>query len=205
MSEPLALLTAVLSCDGEIPSPVAAAERLMTHFASVREMAHASREEMRVIGGLSERQVAALASSLELGVEACSAPLRPGERFTDSRDIYLRYRARFFAADRERFFSLHLNARNQLIREVTVAIGSLSGAVIHPREVFAPAVRDSAAALIFLHNHPSGDPKPSAQDLDCTRRLVQAGGLLGIRVLDHIVLGHDDYYSFADAGALLVA
>jgi len=97
---------------------------------------------------------------------------------------------------------LHLNSKHQLIREVLVSIGSLSTSVVHPREVFAPAVRDSTAALIFMHNHPSGDPSPSKEDKECTQRLIQAGQILGIRVLDHIVLGYDEYYSFADAGFL---
>jgi DNA repair protein RadC len=202
MSETLELLAAVLSCNGEIPGSMAAAERLLRRFESVQRMAHSSREEIRVIGGLSERQASSLSLALELGREACSAPLRAGERCSGSLEIYHRYRARFFSADREYFFSLHLNSKNQVIREVTVAIGSLNCATIHPREVFSPAVRDSAAALVFLHNHPSGDPKPSQQDHDCTRRLIQAGAILGIRVLDHIVLGHDDYYSFADTGTL---
>ena len=72
----------------------------------------------------------------------------------------------------------------------------------HPREVFAPAVRDSTAAIISIHNHPSGDPAPSREDRECTQRLIRAGQILGIRVLDHIILGHDDYFSFADAGLL---
>lgn len=102
----------------------------------------------------------------------------------------------------EYFLSLHLNSKNQLIREVLVSIESLSTSVVHPREVFAAAVRDPAAAVIFMHNHPSGDPVPSREDRECTQRLVSAGRLLGIRVLDHIVLGYDDYFSFADAGVL---
>ena len=101
---------------------------------------------------------------------------------------------------KEYFLSLHLNSKNQLIREVLVSVGSLSTSVVHPREVFSPAVRDSTASLIFIHNHPSGDPAPSREDRDCTQRLIHAGQILGIRVLDHIVLGYDDYYSFADAG-----
>ena len=202
MSDVVKLLAAVLSCNGKIPGSMAAAERLLKHFESIQKIAHSSREEMRIIGGLSEKQVSSLSLALELGREACSVPMRAGERFTSSWELYQRYRARFFSSDREYFFSLHLNSKNQVIREVMVAIGSLSGAMIHPREVFSPAVRDSAAALVFLHNHPSGDPKPSPQDRDCTRRLAQAGQILGIRVLDHIVLGHDDYYSFADAGIL---
>jgi len=81
-----------------------------------------------------------------------------------------------------------------------IYLNLMSTSVVHPREVFAPAVRDSTAALIFMHNHPSGDPSPSREDRDCTQRLIHAGQILGIRVLDHIVLGYDDYYSFADAG-----
>ena len=84
----------------------------------------------------------------------------------------------------------------------SLTFGSLNTSIVHPREVFSPAIRDSTAALIFLHNHPSGDPAPSQEDRDCTQRLCRAGKILGIRVLDHIVLGHEDYFSFADVGML---
>jgi DNA repair protein RadC len=152
--------------------------------------------------GLSETQSTLISASISIGRELCSAPLRPGERFSSSREIFNRYRARFYAARKENFVTLNLNSKNQLIREVLISVGSLSTSVVHPREVFAPAVRDSSAAILFLHNHPSGDPAPSREDRECTSRLVQAGNILGIRCLDHIVLGYDDYYSFADAGAL---
>jgi DNA repair protein RadC len=148
------------------------------------------------------RQALALRAAVDLGRQLCSAPLRAGQRFANSRDLFLRYRAQFYASSKEHFLSLHLNAKNQLIREVLVSIGSLSTSVVHPREVFSPAVRDSTAALIFMHNHPSGDPAPSREDRECTQRLCRSGRILGIRVLDHIILGHDEYFSFADAGQL---
>lgn len=198
------LLSFVLSRNGGSPAARQASRRLMDHFGSAQELAHASLEEIRVAGRLSPRQAQSLYYSLQLGKQVCSLPLKPGERFSNSRELYQRYRARFFAAQKEHFFSLQLNSKNQLIREVLVSIGSLSTSVVHPREVFAPAVRDSTAALIFMHNHPSGDPAPSREDRECTQRLVQAGQILGIRVLDHIVLGYEDYYSFADAGLLAV-
>jgi DNA repair protein RadC len=179
-----------------------ASSRLLSHFGSPQDLALASLEEIRNAGKLSGRQAASLYFALQLGREICSVPLRAGERFSNSRDLYCRYRARFFAINKEHFFSFHLNSKNQLIREVLVSIGSLSTSVVHPREVFAPAVRDSTAAIIFMHNHPSGDPAPSREDRECTQRLFQAGYILGIRVLDHIVIGHDDYFSFADAGLL---
>jgi DNA repair protein RadC len=180
----------------------AAARRLLRHFGTPGSLTHASLEELRLKGRISRRQAATLSAALAFGRRICSAPLQAGQRFANSRDLFQRYRARFFSASKEYFLSLHLNSKNQLIREVLISIGSLSTSVVHPREVFAPAVRDSTAAVIFLHNHPSGDPAPSREDRECTHRLLRAGKILGIRVLDHIVLGHDEYFSFADAGLL---
>jgi DNA repair protein RadC len=202
-SDILNLLSSVIAHGGNSQSAHLASRRLLNYFESPQYLALATQEEIRRIGKLSSRQAASLYHALQLGRQVCSIPLEPGERFSNSRDLYQRYRARFFTANREHFFSLHLNSKNQLIREVLVSIGSLSTSVVHPREVFAPAVRDSSAALVFMHNHPSGDPTPSREDKECTQRLIHAGQILGIRVLDHIVLGHNDYYSFADAGLLI--
>jgi DNA repair protein RadC len=199
-SEIIDLLADVLGRGNSSQAAYAASRRLVQHFGSAQALAQGTLEEMRQAGKLSSSQAASLYSALQLGRQACSVPLRAGERFCNSRELYNRYRARFFSANKEHFFSLHLNSKNQLIREVLVSIGSLSTSVVHPREVFAPAVRDSTAALIFIHNHPSGDPAPSREDRECTQRLVHAGQILGIRVLDHVVFGYDDYYSFADAG-----
>lgn len=201
-SEILYLLSHILSHGGTSQASLAASRRLLQHFGSAQNLAKASLEEVRHAGKLTGRQAASLYYALQLGLYVCSVPYRAGEKFSNSRELYQRYRARFFAANKEHFLSLHLNSKNQLIREVLVSIGSLSTSVVHPREVFAPAVRDSSAALIFIHNHPSGDPAPSREDRDCTQRLIHAGRILGIRVLDHIVFGYDDYYSFADAGLL---
>ena len=201
-SEILDLLSFVLSRGNAGDSARSASGRLLNYFGSAQDLANATLEEIRRAGKISLRQAESIYYALQLGKQVCSVPLKPGERFSNSRELYQRYRARFFTAQKEHFFSLHLNSKNQLIREVLISIGSLSSSVVHPREVFAPAVRDSTAALIFMHNHPSGDPAPSKEDKDCTQRLSHAGQILGIRVLDHIVMGHNDYYSFADAGFL---
>ena len=201
-TEILNLLSSVIARGSNSQSAHLASRRLLRYFESAQDLAHATQEEIRRVGKLSGSQAASLYYALQLGTQICSAPLKAGERFSNSRELYHRYRARYFSANKEHFLSLHLNSKNQLIREVLVSIGSLSTSVVHPREVFAPAVRDSSAALVFMHNHPSGDPAPSREDRDCTQRLLHAGQILGIRVLDHIVLGHDDYYSFADAGLL---
>jgi len=200
----LILLAALLGSGRTSLASMASARRLIQYFGTAVDLINASTEEIRRNARVSIRQASILSAALELGQKLCCCPLKAGQRFSNSRDLFERYKARFFTAQKEYFFSLHLNSKNQLIREVIVSIGSLSTSIVHPREVFAPAVRDSTAALIFLHNHPSGDPGPSKEDHDCTRRLLNAGKILGIRVLDHIVLGHNDYFSFADAGLLQI-
>ena len=103
---------------------------------------------------------------------------------------------------REVFRVLYLNRKNELIADQDVFLGSLTGSAVYPREIMAQALEYKAAALVFVHNHPSGDPSPSAEDRKLTRDLVWASQLLMIQVLDHIVIGHNTYYSFADDGLI---
>jgi DNA repair protein RadC len=200
--EILDLMSKIMGRGGESIAAHTASRRLLHHFGSAKGIAEASLEEIRKAGRVTGLQAKSLYCAIKLGRHLCAAPFQAGERFSNSKELYHRYRSHFYSANREHFYSLHLNSKNRLIREVLVSIGSLSTSVVHPREVFAPAVRDSAAALIFFHNHPSGDPTPSREDKDCTQRLVRAGQILGIRVLDHIVFGYNGYYSFSDSGQL---
>ncbi len=200
--ESLGLVSRLLGHGQANGSSQAAAWRLLRRFRTPDSFVRASREEIRRATNISQRQAETLAAAVKLGRLLCATPLRPGQRFVSSRDLFCRYRARFYAAKKEYFISLQLDSKNQLIREVLISIGSLSVSIVHPREVYAPAIRDSSASLILFHNHPSGDPMPSVEDRECTRRLWHAGRILGIRILDHIVLGHDDYFSFADQGLL---
>ncbi len=106
-------------------------------------------------------------------------------------------------ADREHFVVIMVDKKNQTIGINTVAVGSLDSAIVHPREVFKPAILANAGALVLGHNHPSGSPAPSTEDMKITTRLVKAGKILGIQVLDHVIIGSDSkYYSFADEGML---
>ena len=105
--------------------------------------------------------------------------------------------------DREVFLVIHLDAKNQIIDLHLASIGSLSSSLVHPREVMCYAVRNQACGIIFCHNHPSQDPAPSREDRDCTQRLTEAGRILGIKVLDHIIIGsYGGYFSFADSGLI---
>ncbi len=104
--------------------------------------------------------------------------------------------------DVETFLCLHLDCKNTIKALQVVSIGSLGSSLVHPREVFRSAILNGAAAVIFAHNHPSGDPAPSDEDLDITRRLCEVGKLIGIRCLDHIIIGQGRYFSFADQGLM---
>ena len=103
---------------------------------------------------------------------------------------------------KEHFITLHLDGKNRIVAMDKVSSGSLNQSIVHPREVFKTALLSSAAAIILIHNHPSGDPAPSQEDIDVTRRLTEAGGILGIKVLDHIVVGNT-YHSFTENGQML--
>lgn len=115
-------------------------------------------------------------------------------------DVYAAFRDLCAAADREYFWTILLNTKHKIIGVEEAAKGSLTSTIVHPREVYKSVILANAAAVIFVHNHPSGDPAPSREDLEITRRLRDVGELLGVRVLDHIVVGHDRYVSMVDDG-----
>jgi len=121
-------------------------------------------------------------------------------RLTQSLDIVKRYTVMLAELKQERFYALLLYNKHTIIKEIMVTQGTLNQSLVHPREVFADAVKDRAAAIVCLHNHPAGDPKPSQQDISITNRLKECGELLGIKVLDHIIIAGGSYFSFVDEG-----
>jgi DNA repair protein RadC len=122
------------------------------------------------------------------------------KRFRSSVDVYAAFKERFAQVDREEFLVLVLDAKNAVLGFNLVSVGTLTSSLVHPREVFKPAILGNAAALILLHNHPSGDPAPSAEDLHITRRLREVGEVFDIKVLDHIIVGDGRYVSLVDDG-----
>ena len=128
-------------------------------------------------------------------------PLEQGSRFTKSQQVFAAFRD-LYLEPVEVFRVLLLDSKNTFLDFEEIARGSLSSSVVHPREVFWSAVHHRSAAIIILHNHPSGDPDPSREDRECTKRLYNAGKILGVRLLDHIIIGSENYFSFADAGLI---
>lgn len=122
-------------------------------------------------------------------------------KFSNPMDVYKAFK-KLVESDKERFYSLLLDAKNNVIGVDMVSQGALNSSLVHPREVYKSALLASAASVIFVHNHPSGDPEPSEHDKEITKQLKLAGDLLGIDVLDHVIIGLDEYFSFGDKGIL---
>ncbi|CAM3817959.1 RadC family protein [Marinicrinis lubricantis] len=155
--------------------------------------------ELSVMFELDERQSFQLMAIFELAKRMSVAPKQDEIIIRSPDDVRdavqdLKY------LDREHFVCLYLNTKGRVIGRETVSIGTLNAAIVHPREVFKGAIRRGAASVIFAHNHPSGVPSPSAEDISLTERLAEGGELLGIEVLDHIIIGGNDYYSFKEQG-----
>jgi len=127
---------------------------------------------------------------------------RPQTIMRSSVEVYELFRSRFERSDREEFIVVLLDAKNRMIGFHVVSVGSLTSNLVHPREVFKIAILGNAASVVLVHNHPSGDPTPSAEDQSITQRLIDLGTVLGIRILDYIVVGDGRYVSFVDDGLL---
>ena len=175
---------------------------ILDRLGGVAGLAQCGIEELCAIPGIGKAKAAQLKAALEMGKRALAGPLCKGAKITSSRDLFTHYHPSLRDLRHEVFKVALLDAKHAIMRNATVSEGSLTLSIVHPREVFTLAVKESAAAVIFLHNHPSGDPTPSQEDRVLTARLVSAGEVLGIRVLDHLVVGDGRYVSFADQGWL---
>lgn len=196
------LLAILLRTGRRDSSAVQVAIELLDQIGGIGGLAKCGAEELCAIQGVGLAKAAQLKAAVELGRRSMAAPLSTGTRVSSSADLFKHFHPALRDVKREIFKVVLLDAKNTVVKEATVSEGSLTLSVVHPREVFAFAVRESAAGVIFLHNHPSGDPTPSLEDRRLTDRLVAAGSLLGIRVLDHLIIGDGRYVSFADEGWL---
>lgn len=175
---------------------------LLERYDGLSGLSRRGVREFCAVPGVGPAKAALIKAALEVGKRATAAPLTTGQRVTSSEDVFRHYRPLMRDLRREVFKVVLLDGKNAIIRDVTVSEGSLTLSIVHPREAFVPAIKESAAAVIFVHNHPSGDPEASPEDRALTRRLVSVGELIGIRVLDHVIIGDRQYVSFADEGWL---
>lgn len=178
------------------------AERLRRRYPTLGSLADASPAELAQITGIGRARAASICAAIALGRRADHPSLPPGEPITDSGRVYRHFHARLAGLKQERFYILLLDGKGRMMREIRVSEGTLTASLVHPREVFRYALREAAASLILVHNHPSGDPTPSGEDEALTRRLRAAGELLGVKILDHVVIGRGRWLSFVETGRL---
>jgi DNA repair protein RadC len=141
-------------------------------------------------------------AAFELGKRAVSEKNGNNKSFRCSEEVASYYIPLMKDLKKEQFRVIMLNIKNKIIKEILISQGSLTSSIVHPREVICPAIRESAASLIFIHNHPSGDPEPSIDDIEITRRLCKSCSIIGINVLDHIIVAENGYFSFKQKNML---
>jgi DNA repair protein RadC len=182
-------------------SVMVTAQRLLSQFGNLKGIASASVEELSQVKGIGIAKASQIKAAFELAnrVEGFSeAGSKPLVKSPD--DVVGLVRGRLKGKKKEHFLALLLDTRNQLIKVAEVSVGSLDGSIVHPREVFKEAISATAASVVFAHNHPSGDPTASEDDIGLTKRLAEAGEIVGIDVLDHIIIGDKNYLSLKREG-----
>jgi len=177
-------------------SVMVTAQRLLSRFGNLNRIANASVEELTEINGIGPAKAAQIKAAVELS-KRLESPVQEGEKpvLKSPVDVVKLIKMKLKGKKKEHFLVLCLDNRNHLINCKSVSVGSLDTSVVHPREVFKEAITASAASVIFAHNHPSGDPEPSEEDIELTKRLVKAGEIIGIDVLDHIIVCDKGYLS----------
>ncbi|GAB4541149.1 MAG: DNA repair protein RadC [Thermodesulfovibrionia bacterium] len=196
------LLAIIIRTGNKNKSAIELGRELLDRF-SLKEMEDASINEFKEIKGIGVAKIAQIKAALELGRRLLQSDKREGmgsPLFRNSHDVYEYYRPMLFGLKKERFIVAMLDSKNKLFKEMKVSDGTLTSSLVHPREVFRYAIKEAAASVIFIHNHPSGDPTPSQDDIAITNRLVDTGRIVGINVLDHVIITDNMYISLKEKG-----
>jgi DNA repair protein RadC len=193
------LLALLLRTGGRGADALAVASQLLAVHGGLSALARAGGRGLAGTAGIGPAKSATLRASLELGRRLAARRLEAGRPIRGPADVFRHFHPHLRHAAQERFLVVLLDGRHRVLRQELVSQGTLTASLVHPREVFRPALRESAAALVLVHNHPSGDPTPSREDREITERLMKAGEILGIPVLDHVVVAERGYCSLGEA------
>ncbi|UFT97923.1 DNA repair protein RadC [Radiobacillus kanasensis] len=196
------LLAILLGTGSKEESVVALAQRILMHFEGLSLLKDCTIEELTAIKGIGTAKGVLILSAIELGKRMHQFKVE--DRYVirspeDGADFIMEEMRNL---NQEHFVCIFLNTKNQVLHRQTIFIGSLNASIVHPREVFREAVKRSAASIICAHNHPSGDPSPSQEDIHVTKRLVECGKMIGIELLDHLVIGDRKFVSLKEKGYL---
>ncbi len=175
---------------------------LLNVFGSLENIDQATVNEICQVKGIGSAKAAQIKAALELGKRMSSKPASIKTKLKSSQAFVEQFSPFLKNLKKEVVKIVLLDNKLQLIKDLTISEGSLNASIVHPREVMIPAIRESAASFALVHNHPSGDPSPSQKDIEITHRLNQTGKIVGIPMVDHIIIGGNGFFSFADEGLL---
>ncbi|KEQ22580.1 RadC family protein [Paenibacillus tyrfis] len=181
-------------------SAVHVAQRLLLECGGLRMLTDMSMEQLTEIKGIGEAKALQIQAGIELGRRLARSTMNETVTIRSPQDVAALLMEDLRYLQKEHFVCLFLNTKNHVIGQETLSMGSLNASIVHPREVFRAAIKRSSASIVCAHNHPSGDPTPSPEDVEISKRLVQAGEIVGIDVLDHIVIGDKRYVSLKELG-----
>jgi DNA repair protein RadC len=198
------LIAIILRTGGGGKSAIDLAMEMLKTFGELRKIGDASLQEFTSFKGIGNAKIAQLRAAFELGKRLFETPIEKGPVFASGSDVYSYYHQRLKDLKKEVFRCAMLDAKNRIVKDCSVSEGTLTNSLIHPREAFRDAIREAAASVIFVHNHPSGDPSPSREDIFITERLAQAGEIVGIKVLDHVIIGDGAFSSMMEKGYISV-
>jgi len=178
------------------------ARRLLNHVGGYPNLTRSSVRDLMVAEGVGAATATRIQAAVEAGRRALTTPLDRGTPITSAAQVHRTFAPRFADLEQEEFIVVLLDRKQRVLRVVEVSRGTLDSSIVHPREVFREAIREAAASVVAVHNHPSGDPEPSAEDRYLTRRLSAAAEVLGLQLLDHVIVCRGSYHSFQEHGDL---
>ena len=195
------LLAVILRTGTKNENVVSICKRILSCY-NLKQLSLANMSELVQIHGVGYAKAAQILAVFELARNLETFIDNPKTKIQSPLDVYSLFYPKMREKKKEEMYALYLDTKNQILKEDIISIGSLNASIVHPREIFKPALLESSASVIITHNHPSGDPSPSREDISITKKLVDGGNLLGIELLDHIIIGDGRYVSLKDEGII---
>lgn len=199
------LLAIIIKTGNKEETSVALAQRIIKldeEEAGLGFLYNMSLEQLRNIHGIGRVKAIQLKALMELSRRIASSGQNRNTVIKSPDEIKALFMEEMRYLKKETFKAVFLNTKNKIIKSVDISTGSLNASIVHPREVYSEAVKSACSGVIFIHNHPSGDPEPSGEDIETTHRLIEAGNILGIKVMDHIIIGNGRYISLKEKGII---
>ncbi|WP_192598427.1 RadC family protein [Sporosarcina limicola] len=194
------LIAILLRTGTKEESVLVLANRILSSFDKIQDLKDATIEEMMLVKGVGQAKAVQLLAAAEIGKRLYRKHSAGRYTIRSPEDAASYLMTDMSSLSQEHFVVLFMNVKNEILHKQTIFIGSLNSSIVHPREIFREAVKRSAASIIVAHNHPSGNPSPSPEDIEVTKRLIEAGSIMGIELLDHVIIGDHRFISLKEKG-----